>query len=450
MNRLSLFLSSAAVLSVAALLAVATRPGPLTPKNPPSASSHRGALTIDGKLSHPIVHVDGSELYAEYTVRLDDEATQAVDQPISMALVLDRSGSMSGSKMEDAKRAAHRFVDLLDGRDELAFITFSDQVESTALLQMTDANKVTVHAAIDAVTATGATYLSGGIERGNSALVTARGARRMVVVSDGQPTVGAVDEPALVSLVGRAHDNSITVTALGVGAEYDGLLMQHLAERGGGMYGYLRDATVLEEVLGKEVAAARSARVRNVELVLSSRDLTVVEVPGRHVRTGPEGTVLHLADLRPGAPTRVLVRMQSRRAAPESELSLEATLRWRPLEGEAQSSGIAMSARTVEDSDLVTSKREESLWAKGVSAAGSMRMVAAAAAYDRGDFAGATGLLDNAKSLFGMSADALAGQTEVDSMRRDYGNASGSERKEMSRKLEKKKLTSFGRENEGY
>ena len=49
-----------------------------------------------------------------------------------------------------------------------------------------------------------------------------------------------------------------------------------------------------------------------------------------------------------------------------------------------------------------------------------------------------------------MSADALAGQSEVDTMRRDFGNASGSERKELSRKLEKKKLLNFGRENEGY
>lgn len=450
MNRLSLFLSSAAVLSAAALLAVATKPGPLTPKHPAAASSHSGALTIDGKLSHPVVHMDGSELYAEYTVRLDDETTPTADQPISMALVLDRSGSMSGAKLEDARRAAHRFVELLDGRDELAFITFSDQVESTELLTMTDANKVTVHGAIDAVTASGATYLSGGIERGTSALAMARGARRMVVVSDGQPTVGAVDEPALVSLVGRAHDGSITVTALGVGAEYDGLLMQHLAERGGGMYGYLRDATALEDVLGKEVAAARSARVRNVELVLESRDLQVVEVPGRHVRNTVDGAVLHLADLRPGAPTRVLVRLQSRRSAPESELGLKATLRWRPLEGESQSSAITVSTRTVDDTDLVVTRREESLWAKGVSAAGSMRMVAAAAAWERGDYAGASNLLDNAKSLFGMSADALAGQSEVDTMRRDFGNASGSERKELSRKLEKKKLLNFGRENEGY
>ncbi|MGV3620382.1 MAG: vWA domain-containing protein, partial [Archangium sp.] len=440
MNRLSLFLSSAAVLSVAALLAVATKPGPLTPKNPPAASSHSGALTIDGKLSHPVVNAEGSELYAEYTVRLDDETTPITEQPISMALVLDRSGSMSGAKMEDAKRAAHRFVDLLDARDELAFITFSDNVESTALLQMNAENKATVHAAIDAVTATGATCLSGGIERATSALASARGARRMVVVSDGQPTVGAVDEPGLVSLVARAHDNSTTVTALGVGAEYDGLLMQHLAERGGGMYGYLRDATVLEDVLGKEVAAARTSRVRNVELVLASKDLNVVEVPGRHVRNTNEGAVLHLADLRPGAPTRVLVRLQSRRTAPETELDLRATLRWRPLEGEAQSSAVVMATRTVDDGDLVTAKREESLWARGVSAAGSMRMVAAAAAYERGDYAGASGLLDNARAMFGMSADALAGQTDVDSMRRDFGNASGTQRKELSRSLEKKML----------
>lgn len=450
MNRLRLFLGSALTLSLAAVLAVATRPAPIVPKNPPSASAHDGALKLDGRLSHPVVHVEGSELYAEYTVRIDDEPVSVTEQPISMALVLDRSGSMSGSKLEDARRAAHRFVDLLDARDELTFITFSDRVEATALLTMSDDNKATVHAAIDAVTASGATFLSGGIDSAMSTLASARGARRMVVVSDGQPTAGIVEESGLVSLVGRAHDVGITVTALGVGAEYDGLLMQHLAERGGGMYGYLRDATVLNEVLSKEVAAARSARVRNVELVLATDGLRVLEVPGRHARSTHEGLVLHLADLRPGSPTRVLVRLQSGRALPEGELSLTATLRWRPLDGEAQSSRVALSVRTVDDADLVTTKREESLWAKGVAAAGTVRMVAAAAAYERGDVAGASSLLDNAKALFGTSADALAGQAEVDTMRRDFGSASTSRRKELSRSLESKGLKTFGRENEGY
>ncbi len=450
MNRLRLFLTSALVLSVTAVLATVSKPSPVPGKSNPVGSSRAGALKLEGRLSHPTVHVAGSELYAEYTVSLDEDLAAPTDQPISLALVMDRSGSMSGAKMEDAKRAAHELVDLLDERDELTFITFSDNVENTALLRMTDDNKAVVHASINRVAASGSTFLSGGVEAGWRALRGASGARRMVVVSDGQPTAGLVDEPSLANLVGLVHNDAITVTTLGVGAEYDGMLMQHLSERGGGMYGYLRDGSVLQEVLRKEVAAARTSSVRNVELVLAPTGFDIVEVPGRHTVKWGSGVVLHLADLRPGLPTRVLVRLQSRSAEPEAELGLGATLRWRPLGGEVLSSDVAMSARAIDDLDAVTSSREETLWSKGVAAAGSVRMVAAAAAYERGDSAGASSLLDSAKALFGTSADALAGQTEVDSMRRDYGSASSSQRKVLSRELEKKKLTDFGRGNEGY
>lgn len=451
MNRLNLFLSGALVLSLAAVLSVVSRPTPIIPKTPASGSAQAGLLKLDGRLSHAAVYSAGSELYAEYTVRLDEAPVTEAEQPISLALVLDRSGSMSGQKMDDARRAAHRLVDLLDARDELTFITFSDRIESTALLTMNAENKATVHAAIEGVTAAGATYLSGGIEAGTQALKSARGARRMVVVSDGQPTAGVVEPSGLVQLVGRAHDLAITVTALGVGAEYDGMLMQHLAERGGGMYGYLRDGSALDEVLSKEVTAARTSRVRNVELVLRpSNGLRILEVPGRHVEYSADGDVLHLADLRPGAPTRVLVRLASDRVEADQTLDVSATLRYRPLNGETLATWLPLKVLAIDDGDAALKSREEGLWAAGVSATGSVRMLAAAAAYERGDLAKAGSLLDNAKSLFGMSADALAGTAEVEKMRTDFGGASVSKRKELSRSLESKKLINFGRENEGY
>jgi Ca-activated chloride channel family protein len=105
----------------------------------------------------------------------------------------------------------------------------------------------------------------------------------------------------------------------------------------------------------------------------------------------------------------------------------------------------------VEDEATVTASRDEAVYSRGIGAVGSLKLVAAAAAWERGDTAGATSLLDNARALFGMSADALAGQAEVDSVRRSMKGSMGTtERRELARGLEKKKLTDFGKENEGY
>jgi Ca-activated chloride channel family protein len=246
------------------------------------------------------------------------------------------------------------------------------------------------------------------------------------------------------------HDDSITVTALGVGSDYDGLLMQHISERGGGMYGYLKDASALEEVLGKEVAAARTPAARNVVLSIDSADFTVVDAPGRHLDWRGNQQVVHLADLRPGVPTRVFVRLQSKASSAGLHPQFSASVKWLAAAGIEQRSNVSLALTVVDDVNQVNASRDEAVYARGITAVGSLQLVAAAAAYERGDVAAASSLFDSARAVFGMSADALAGQTEVDETRRAYGSASNEGRKEMGRKLERKKLSDFGRSNEGY
>lgn len=449
MTKTRILLGTALALSLAALMSVVTRPRPVVARPGEVAVSQGGAVRLEARPSHTAVHENGTELFAELTVTLDGELARA-DQPISLALVLDSSGSMSGQKLEDARKAAHRLVDLLTEQDELAVVSFGSDVTLSERRRLDPKSRAGFHAAIDALQAAGSTNLSGGLEAGWNALRGATGARRLVMVSDGQPTVGLLTEPQLAELVGRVHDEAITVTALGVGADIDGNLMQHVSERGGGMYGYLKDASALEEILGREVTAARSAVARNVELELAGTSLRVAEVPGRHLEWRAGRQVLHLADLRPHTPTRVLVRLESQRVSSGEVARLDAEVSWRPLGGEVQHSQVGFTVAVVDDVAVVDGSRDEAVFSRGIGAVGSLKMVAAAAAYERGDLAGASSLLDNARTLFGMSADALAGEAEVNDMRRTFGSASAGQRKELARGLEKKKLTNFGKENEGY
>jgi Ca-activated chloride channel family protein len=448
MNRTAIFVSAALLLTAAAGVAVLIKPAPLKPPPPPTLSKTLGPVTLDARLSHGAVSAQGGELFAEYTVTLAPGAIEMKEVAVSMAVVLDTSGSMQEQKLDDAKKAAHRLVELLKESDELAFITFGDTAESRPLLRMNDENKRITHAAIDAVIANGATSISGGLEAGSVSLSSASGSKRLVLITDGRPTMGVVTPKELAAIAGRVHDGSVTVTALGVGSDYDGLLTQQLAEWGGGMYGYLRDGGALEEVLGQELVAARTPALRNVRLQLSStRQLRVTEVPGRNL----DGTTLYLADLRPGQPTRVLVRLQASRATEGTLEAMNATLTWNePLNGERQQLVADLNALAIDDSNAANTVRDEGLWARGVNAAGSSRMVAAAAAWESGDMAKVSSLLDSANSLFGQSADALAGQTEVRKMRSDFSNASADQRKDLSRSLEKKKLADYGREAEAY
>ncbi len=448
MSRITVYAALALVLSVAGVASVVFKP--LPPEAPPAPQRilTQGPVTVDARLSHGAVPSAGTQqLYAEVTVKADGEQLPKIVQPISLALVLDTSGSMGGEKMTQARAASHRLVDLLDERDELSFITFSDGVEASALLLMTADNRASAHRAIDEAMASGSTNLSGGVERAEQTLRHARGARRMVVVSDGRPTMGLLTSEALTSLVGRVHDEGITVTALGVGDDYDGVLMQRLAERGGGMYGYLKEASTLNEVLELEVAAARAPSLRNVVLTLSGEGLWVAESPGRMLSRVSGATVLHLADLRPGRPTTVLVRLTSGQQRQGQPAQLGVSLSWSGV-SEGVVTG-ALPVLTIDDAQAVERARDEAMFARGISAMGTQHMVAAAAAYERGDSAGARALLNNARALFEMSADALSGAA-VEKMEHDFGHASHLQRKSMARDFETKSLKNFGRDNEAY
>lgn len=449
-TKTRVLLSSALVLSLAAVASALLRPRPVLPKKDPVITVTDG-VRLEGRISHVAVAETGTDLFAEYTVTLEPGALEA-PRHVALALVMDRSGSMSGEKMIDARRAAHRMVELLNDGDELAVISFGSDVTAGARRVVDATTRPLFHREIDGIEASGATFLSGGVEAGRAALAEATGARRLVVVSDGHPTQGLVDAPALADLVGQVHAQAITVTALGVGADYDGNFMQHLAEVGGGMYGYLKDASTLEEVLGQEVSAARQAVARNVSLRLSSQDFTFVDAPGRHLRfVGSDTYELPLADLRPGLSTRVVVQLRSTPSVAGELARLDATVRWRPVNAsEARDASVALRSVVVDGAREAEATRDEPTFARGLMAAGSLKMLAAAAAFERGDEATANGLLDNARSLFGMSADALSGQAEVEATRVDFRNADREQRKRMSRSLEKKKLSDFGRANEGY
>jgi Ca-activated chloride channel family protein len=370
-------------------------------------------------------------------------------QRVAIAVVLDRSGSMNGTKLLDAQRAVNRLIDLVQDGDQLALVDFGSSVESTRLYDIDATARAELHARINGITANGGTNISEGLERGREVLERATGARRLILISDGQPTEGVTEPLSLAGVVGRIHDAHTTVTALGVGSDYDGKLLSLLSERGGGMLGHLQDVAQLEEVLGKELAAARLSVGRNVELTLDTHGAEVIDAPGRTLFWSPEGQKLFLADLRPGLPTRVMVRLRSRYDA-EDAVAVDARVAWNPLEGRRATTRVPLEVAVIDDVNVVNRGRDESVFGRGVTALGAVRMLAAASAYERGDDALGSSLLDDARSVFGMSADALAGQTEVESVRTRMKSAGALERKTLNYGLEKKTLQNFGRENEGY
>jgi len=114
--------------------------------------------------------------------------------PLSLAIVIDRSGSMHGPPIEDAKAAALSVLRQLDRRDAFAVITYSSGSETVVAMQRaTDASKAAARAAIETIGDGGGTCLSCGLEVGAGEIArspVSGGLRRILVISDGRPPAG--------------------------------------------------------------------------------------------------------------------------------------------------------------------------------------------------------------------------------------------------------------------
>jgi Ca-activated chloride channel family protein len=213
--------------------------------------------------------------------------------PLSVHIVLDVSGSMSGPAIEDAKQAAEAAVAKLEPRDDFSMVTFSSDAQVLVADGPIGPRRAQVLARIHAVEAGGGTNISSGLDLGYAeARVPGAGAdavRIVMLLSDGHANAGDTDPQSLAERAARAFQDGVQTSAFGLGPDYDAALMSGIADRGAGGYYYLADSSQIEPALAREidarlrpVATAVEVRVRlrpdvSATRVYGSRELSALE-----------------------------------------------------------------------------------------------------------------------------------------------------------------------------
>ena len=116
--------------------------------------------------------------------------------PLAVALVIDRSGSMHGRKLEEARRCAMDILNRMDGRDLVTVVTYDNEVDVTLSLMAVDAAKVLLPAKLDEIYPRGSTALHDGWLKGAELLAPLSNRDQMcrvILLSDGQANMGIVD-----------------------------------------------------------------------------------------------------------------------------------------------------------------------------------------------------------------------------------------------------------------
>lgn len=183
------------------------------------------------------------------------EPTQSNHLPKDIVFVMDRSGSMSGEKMEQARNALQHILGQLGEEDRFSIVAFDEHpsVLDAALLPVTERALQDARHFVNRLDADGSTDLETALQTGLEILNNGeqRGAPRLVVLlTDGLPTSGITDERAIAAMVAQANAQlEARLHLFGVGYDVNTHLLDRLAGDNGGSVTYVQPGDSLESAL---------------------------------------------------------------------------------------------------------------------------------------------------------------------------------------------------------
>ncbi|MDH5493330.1 MAG: VWA domain-containing protein, partial [Myxococcales bacterium] len=215
-----------------------------------------GFLMAGGERSFGLGGWQGTRMERLLPVRMDAERRR--DQPtLALALVIDKSGSMNGQKIELAKEAARATAEMLGADDHIAVIGFDSTPRR--IVQMQSArNRLRIVRDIGRLSAGGGTAIFPALDMAYQDLAVTRARiKHVILLTDGQ-----APEQGIPELVQVMRAEGITVSSVGLGGDVNRALLQSIASGGGGRAYFTADPHNIPRIFMRETSTvARSSAV---------------------------------------------------------------------------------------------------------------------------------------------------------------------------------------------
>jgi Ca-activated chloride channel family protein len=320
-------------------------------------------MRVSGRLTTSKILAGAMDHNLAVTITAPNGA-QAVRPPLSLSIVIDRSGSMNGEPMQNAKAAAARLVAQLDPSDAFAIVTYSSSDETvTPMVRATDANKARAMDAIARIYDDGGTCISCGVLRGAAELAQTpviEGVRRIVLISDGQANEGIWDRGELAQLAARTAASGVSISSVGVGLDFDEVTMVRLAEVGRGNYYFVEDTRHLDAMFARELGGLADTIATDVRLVLIERPgVRIEEAYGYPLTRAGDHVIVPVADLRAGETRKVVLRVHVAAAKTGAANVADVQLGWRRvIDGVHRKASASVRVDVVDDAGAVAASAD--------------------------------------------------------------------------------------------
>lgn len=293
-----------------------------------------------------LVRPTGSRRHAVFLVRarLADGAAPTTRRPLSLALTLDRSGSMSGEPLRMAKQVALSLLEGMTEQDEAALVIFDDKIETLLeLSRVTPEVKARMRRQLAEVEARGMTALHEAWLTSCNLLASddlnAARLARCYLLTDGLANVGLTDVETIAAQAAGVRENAgVGTSAFGLGDDYDERMLGPWAVAGGGQFHDLRTiADMGKAFMGErdELFTAVALRVRlEVEMTVGlSADMVSAYHLGEEERKA-ERWRTEIGDLLNGEERDVVVRFSFPHQDKAYTYSVRARVIWTDDRGE--------------------------------------------------------------------------------------------------------------------
>lgn len=227
------------------------------------------------ELSSPII-LEGSQEHNYLKVSLTGTKKDTDKRvPINLALVIDRSSSMSGDRIEKAREAAILAINMLKDDDIISIIAYDDDAYVVIPATNADNKQKLIETINDKITPQGMTALFAGVSKGIKEVNKFHKkdqVNRIILLSDGQANVGPSSTKALADLGIVAAKQGIAVTTIGLGASYNEDLMTALASYSDGNHAFVEKSADLEAAFAREFKDVMSVVAQEVTVTIRLQD----------------------------------------------------------------------------------------------------------------------------------------------------------------------------------